>query len=159
MGGPPQHVESSREGPSPAGPAGRAERIETQRASRRRDLTTIGIVLASLAVIAVAVALVVSHRSESSTTATPAAAAADPPPRGVPRQIAVNMAQANRVIDASIQDKLATLKGVPVVVNQWASVPELQAGVPVLPAPCAHLWSAGCVRGPGLPGQARRRRG
>jgi thiol-disulfide isomerase/thioredoxin len=98
-----------------------AERIEARRVSRRTDLTTIGIMLASLAVIAVAVALVVSHRSENSTTAAPEAAAADTPTRGVPRQIAANTAQANRVIDGSIQDKLATLKGVPVVVNQWAS--------------------------------------
>jgi cytochrome c biogenesis protein CcmG, thiol:disulfide interchange protein DsbE len=98
-----------------------AERHRSQPPSRRRDLTTVAIVVASVAVVVVAVVLVVSQRSGTSAAPAPAAAAADAPARGVPRQIAANAAQANRVIDGSIRDRLAALKGVPVVVNQWAS--------------------------------------
>jgi cytochrome c biogenesis protein CcmG, thiol:disulfide interchange protein DsbE len=98
-----------------------AERHRSQPPSRRRDLTTVAIVVASVAVAVVAVVLVVSHRGGTSTVPAPAAAAADAPARGVPRQIAANAAQANRVIDGSIRDRLAALEGVPVVVNQWAS--------------------------------------
>lgn len=99
-----------------------AERADAQQHARRRDLTTIGVVLASLAAIVVAVVLVVSHRSDDgAATAAPVAAAPAAATPGVPRQIAANDTQANQVIDGSIQDKLAQLKGVPVVVNQWAS--------------------------------------
>jgi thiol-disulfide isomerase/thioredoxin len=64
----------------------------------------------------------VGGRKDSPTVAAPAAAAAPAvSTHGVPRQIAANAAQANQVVDGSIQDKLAQLKGVPVVVNQWAS--------------------------------------
>jgi thiol-disulfide isomerase/thioredoxin len=98
-----------------------AERTEAQRTAHRRDLTTIGIVAASLAAIVVAVVLVVSHRNDSGTRAAPVAAAPVAATPGVPRQIAANKAQGNQIVDGSIQDKLAQLKGVPVVVNQWAS--------------------------------------
>jgi thiol-disulfide isomerase/thioredoxin len=98
-----------------------AERSRSQPPARRPDLTTVAIVVASLAAVVVAVVLVVSHRSGTSSAPAPAAVAADAPARGVPGQIAANTAQANRVIDGSIQDELAALKGVPVVVNQWAS--------------------------------------
>ena len=98
-----------------------AERAEAQHARRRKDFTTTGVMLASLAAIIVAVVLVVSNRSDHGTVAAPAVAAPAVPTRGVPRQIIANAAQANHVVDGSIQDKLARLKGVPVVVNQWAS--------------------------------------
>jgi cytochrome c biogenesis protein CcmG/thiol:disulfide interchange protein DsbE len=39
----------------------------------------------------------------------------------LPRPIARNVAQANQVIDTSLDAKLSSLRGVPVVVNQWAS--------------------------------------
>jgi thiol-disulfide isomerase/thioredoxin len=41
--------------------------------------------------------------------------------RGVPAPITANLRDANRVVDGSVGDRLASLKGVPVVVNQWAS--------------------------------------
>lgn len=98
-----------------------AERADAQRSARRRDWTTAGVFAASLAAIVLAVVLVVSHRSDDGTVAAPAAAAPAAPTRGVPRQIAANAKQADRVVDGSIQDKLEQLRGVPVVVNQWAS--------------------------------------
>jgi thiol-disulfide isomerase/thioredoxin len=39
----------------------------------------------------------------------------------LPKPIAQNIAQANQVIDTPIDEKLNSLRGVPVVVNQWAS--------------------------------------
>lgn len=99
-----------------------AECAEARQHARRKDFMTIGVVLASLAALVVAVVLVVSHRTNNgAATAAPVAAAPAAATPGVPRQIAANEAQGNQVIDGSIQDKLAKLKGVPVVVNQWAS--------------------------------------
>jgi thiol-disulfide isomerase/thioredoxin len=98
-----------------------AQRAEPQRASRRRDLTTIATIVATIAAVALALVLVVSHRNGSDTATAPAAAAPAVETRGVPPQIAANAKQANRIVDGSIKDKLAQLRGVPVVVNQWAS--------------------------------------
>lgn len=39
----------------------------------------------------------------------------------LPGHLAANAAQANRVVDGSIEARLAALRGIPVVVNQWAS--------------------------------------
>jgi thiol-disulfide isomerase/thioredoxin len=62
------------------------------------------------------------HRTLAVPTAARAAPAPPPPPSGnVPTQIALNLAQANRVIETPVQAKLAALRGVPVVINQWAS--------------------------------------
>jgi cytochrome c biogenesis protein CcmG, thiol:disulfide interchange protein DsbE len=98
------------------------ERAEASRAARTTKLTWAASIFAGLAGIALIVVLVVGGRKDSPTAATPATAAAPAgPTRGAPRQIAANAAQANLVIDGSIDDKLAQLKGVPVVVNQWAS--------------------------------------
>lgn len=99
-----------------------AERAEAEQHARRKQGAMTAVAAASLVAIAVAVVLVVSHRSDNAAvTAAPVAAASGAADHGVPRQIAANESQGNQVIDGSIKDKLATLKGVPVVVNQWAS--------------------------------------
>jgi thiol-disulfide isomerase/thioredoxin len=38
-----------------------------------------------------------------------------------PKRLQANLAQANQLVDGSIETRLAGLRGVPVVVNQWAS--------------------------------------
>ena len=38
-----------------------------------------------------------------------------------PKRLQANQAQANQLIDGSIDSKLEQLRGIPVVVNQWAS--------------------------------------
>ena len=65
----------------------------------------------------------VGLRGGHRTLAVPSAASAAlaPPPGGVPRQISANIAEENQVIETPVTAKLAALKGVPVVVNQWAS--------------------------------------
>jgi thiol-disulfide isomerase/thioredoxin len=88
---------------------------------RREALIWAGTILGALAAVAIAVVLVVSHRTDNATVSRSATAAPAVPTRGVPSQIAANARQANQVIDGSIKDKLGQLKGVPVVVNQWAS--------------------------------------
>lgn len=40
---------------------------------------------------------------------------------GIPEQIQADLREGNRLIDTPLDSKLAQLKGVPVVVNQWAS--------------------------------------
>jgi thiol-disulfide isomerase/thioredoxin len=62
------------------------------------------------------------HRSLAvPTAASPAPAAPPPASGGLPAQIAANIAEQNRVIETPVGAKLAALRGVPVVVNQWAS--------------------------------------
>ncbi len=102
-----------------------AERSERDRAAARRSWALFGAAIGGLAAIAVTGALVAAGKDDSSTVAArggaPAAPASAAQLRGLPRQIQANLRQANQVIDADVKDKLASLKGVPVVVNQWAS--------------------------------------
>jgi len=107
----------------------RQERLASERAGaaaeRRRRLLKRAAAggIAALAVAAVAVA-VASSGGGGGTSGGGAAAAPKLSKReaaSLPRPIARNLREANRVIDGSIQAKLASLKGVPVVVNQWAS--------------------------------------
>ncbi|MGD9736007.1 MAG: TlpA family protein disulfide reductase [Solirubrobacterales bacterium] len=103
-----------------------AEREEARRANRMNMVTWGAAIFAVLAGVALIVVFVVGHRKDDPTVApavaAPAAAAAPASStRSVPRQIAANAKQANQIVDGSIEDKLAELKGVPVVVNQWAS--------------------------------------
>jgi thiol-disulfide isomerase/thioredoxin len=90
--------------------------------SKRLRLAAAGAV-ALLAVAAVVVAVAASGRGGGGSVRQPA-----PQPNlspaataGLPRQIAANLKQANQVIDMPIAAKLVSLRGVPVVVNQWAS--------------------------------------
>jgi thiol-disulfide isomerase/thioredoxin len=95
-----------------------ADRADARRAARTTRLTWGASIFAGLAAIALVIVLVVGGRKDSPTVAAAAPAVST---HGVPRQIAANATQANQVVDGSIQDALARLKGVPVVVNQWAS--------------------------------------
>jgi len=100
-----------------------AERREAERRKNRR--VTGAAVLGFVLIVGAALAFVGlrgGHRTLAVPTAASAAPAPPPKPHGaVPRQIAANLAEANRVIETPVQVKLAALKGVPVVVNQWAS--------------------------------------
>jgi thiol-disulfide isomerase/thioredoxin len=98
-----------------------AEHRQARRAARRQELTWIGAIVAAMIAIAIVAVVVVSGRKHTSLASTPVPATPALPTRAVPRQIRANDAQASQVVDASIQDKLASLRGVPVVVNQWAS--------------------------------------
>jgi thiol-disulfide isomerase/thioredoxin len=77
--------------------------------------------MAAIAAVVLAAFVVAAGRDDGTSVRTPAAAAPDVVAPEAERQIAANAGQANRLIDGTIQDKLAQLKGVPVVVNQWAS--------------------------------------
>lgn len=102
-----------------------AERAERARATARRQWTVFGLAIAGVAVVAVAIVLAVAGNDDASTVSASNAPVAPPLSstelRGVPPQIRANLRHANQVIDVSVQDTLASLKGVPVVVNQWAS--------------------------------------
>jgi thiol-disulfide isomerase/thioredoxin len=99
-----------------------AEREEAKRRERRKDLIWFGGSAVALLVAVLVVALALSTRgsSGSSRAAQPAVAAA-PAPKGEPRQIAANLHDGNKVVDGSVTDRIRRLKGVPIVVNQWAS--------------------------------------
>ena len=99
---------------------------QKRQAERRKDrLVTRAGVLGFVLIVGAALAFV-GLKGGHRTLAVPTAASATPaPPRppstGLPSQIAANIAEQNRVIETSVGAKLAALKGVPVVVNQWAS--------------------------------------
>ena len=100
--------------------------VERREAERRKDrLMTRAAVLGFVLIVGGALAFVGlrgGHRTLAVPTSVSAAPASPPlPSGGVPRQIAANIAEGNRVIEAPVTAKLAALKGVPVVINQWAS--------------------------------------
>jgi thiol-disulfide isomerase/thioredoxin len=101
-----------------------AKRVDREPA-RRRQRTVFGIAVGAVAVVAVAVLLTVAGNGDVATVSTRNTPAAPPlssdEVRGVPPQIRANLRHANQVIDGNVQEMLASLKGVPVVVNQWAS--------------------------------------
>jgi thiol-disulfide isomerase/thioredoxin len=103
-----------------------AERAEAARAARRKDRVWYGGIAAVLAAAAVVLAVGLSSRggSDGATlkpvpAGVPAAAAV--PTAGVPTQIPANLRDADKILDGQIADRLSRLKGVPVVVNMWAS--------------------------------------
>jgi thiol-disulfide isomerase/thioredoxin len=104
----------------------REVRTAQERAERRKDrLVRRAGVLGFVLIVGGALAFVGlkgGHRTLAVPTAASAALAPPPPPSAsVPSQVAANIAEQNRVIETPIKTKLAALKGVPVVVNQWAS--------------------------------------
>jgi thiol-disulfide isomerase/thioredoxin len=99
------------------------EKLERERRKDRR--MTRAAVLGFVLIVGGALAFV-GFRGGHRTLAVPTAASAAPAPPslpsgGVPRQIAANIAEQNQVIETPVTAKLAALKGVPVVVNQWAA--------------------------------------
>lgn len=84
---------------------------------RRTRKAAAGGVAAFVAVAAIAVGIVSIGGGDSGSSA--AAVAVDT--AGLAPQYVANAKDANRVVDGSISAKLEELKGVPVVVNQWAS--------------------------------------
>jgi len=104
----------------------RAEREALAKRRGRRRYAGAGGFLLLIALVAVAI---VSSRGSSPNSAPQAVAASPPPvsPPGGPLSpsaaavLTANTRQANQVLDSTISARLAQLKGVPVVVNQWAS--------------------------------------
>jgi thiol-disulfide isomerase/thioredoxin len=85
--------------------------------ARRIKLGGVGIFFVLVA-IAVGASLVLGSsgkRSSDQPALSPQEIAA------APQHLRANLSQANQLIDASIDSKLEELRGVPVVVNQWAS--------------------------------------
>ncbi|HEY3018783.1 MAG TPA: TlpA disulfide reductase family protein [Solirubrobacteraceae bacterium] len=104
----------------------RQERLAAERAhadARERRRTQIILGASALAVIA-AVVIVVSgagRNDKPTLSSAPSPPASRAELAGLSKGVAENLRQANRIIDTPIKEKLASLKGVPVVVNQWAS--------------------------------------
>lgn len=104
-----------------------AERAAAKRAERRRDLIWFGGSAVALLVAVVVVLLALSGGKRDQSRAAqpvPAVAAGN----HLPHQIAVNLRDGNKVVVGDLQNRLGALRGVPVVVNQWASwCPNCQA--------------------------------
>ena len=97
------------------------ERAETQRAGRRRMVRSVGVAL--IVIGAAGAVAAVAATGGSSGRPSPAAprAGAPAPSIGVAAAVARNIAQGNRVVHGSIDERIRSLRGTPVVVNQWAS--------------------------------------
>ena len=88
---------------------------------RRLRLSVLALVVAIGALIVLAVATssdapVLEEPRDATSAAGPAAA-----PGETPAQIEANLREGNALIDTPLDAKLTELRGVPVVVNQWAS--------------------------------------
>ena len=94
-------------------------------AERRKDrMATLAAVAGFIVIVGAALgylALKGSGAGAVKTSAVVAPALPAPPTGAVPKQIAANIAQESQVIETPITKKLAALRGVPVVVNQWAA--------------------------------------
>jgi thiol-disulfide isomerase/thioredoxin len=103
------------------------EQAEAARAARRKDLAWYGAIVAVLAAAAIVLVIGLSGRGDDSAGAVLKPASANPPAAAarsserVPRQIAVNLRDGDKVVDGRVRERLARLRGVPVVVNMWAS--------------------------------------
>ena len=76
------------------------------------------LIAAAVVVIIIAVIVATSSGAGSSSSAGPVSKAQL---AALPKRLAADEAQASQVVDGSIEAKLASLRGIPVVVNQWAS--------------------------------------
>jgi thiol-disulfide isomerase/thioredoxin len=78
-------------------------------------------ILVGLVIAALATALVVGLSTDADSSMAPAPALTKAELSALPAHLATDEKQANQVIDGSIDEQLAALRGIPVVVNQWAS--------------------------------------
>ncbi|MFN8215123.1 MAG: hypothetical protein U0R71_00865 [Solirubrobacterales bacterium] len=92
------------------------ERASQQRCGRRlKGGAALVAAIAAAGVIAFAALSVRSGGGDSGSDAPLSKAEL----RSLPKRVAVNEAQANPVIDGSIEARLEELRGIPVVVSQW----------------------------------------
>ncbi len=105
-----------------------AQEHESEERAKRRAHVGLGVALIAIAAVTL---VIVTSRTASSPSPTPIAStpqtvagsppATAPAPVGAAGVLVANTRQADRVLDTTIQAKLAQLGGVPVVINQWAS--------------------------------------
>jgi cytochrome c biogenesis protein CcmG/thiol:disulfide interchange protein DsbE len=101
---------------------GAARDADDKRGARALGASVIGLLVAIGALIVLALATstdapVVTEPRKAAPIAAPGAGQEG----GTPAQIRANLEQSNALIDTPLDAKLAALRGVPVVVNQWAS--------------------------------------
>jgi len=78
-------------------------------------------ILIGLVIAGLATALVIGLSSKADSSMTPAPPLTKAEVAALPAHLAAEEKQANQVVDGSIEERLAALRGIPVVVNQWAS--------------------------------------
>jgi cytochrome c biogenesis protein CcmG, thiol:disulfide interchange protein DsbE len=91
------------------------------RGTRALTASFVALVVAIGALIVLAIATRSDSPAVRETDGSAAASAPATGRGGTPAQIEANLREGNVLIDTPLESKLAALKGVPVVVNQWAS--------------------------------------
>lgn len=103
----------------------RDERLAEEQAEagggKQQRKQKLGALIVALVAVGLLIALVLGGTSGAGSSAGSTPPLTKAQLAALPKHLAANEAQANQVIDGSIEDKLAALRGVPVVVNQWAS--------------------------------------
>ncbi len=99
----------------------RLQQAEEAQSKRRRLMLGGGALLAAGLVAAAIVAVAAGGGSGGSSQAAAPLKLSAKQRGSLPKPIAKNLAQANQVIDTPLSEELSSLRGVPVVVNQWAS--------------------------------------
>ncbi len=137
-----------------------AQEHESKERAKRRAYVRLGVAL--IAIAGVTIAIVTSSTSSTASSPTPSAstpqtsaaapAATGPAAAAAPAVLLANTRQADRVLNTTIQAKLARLPGVPVVINQWASwCPNCRAEFPFFQQ--AGRWYATRIAFVGLDSQ------
>jgi thiol-disulfide isomerase/thioredoxin len=99
-----------------------AHDAEAAAETRKNRIASLAAIVGFLVIVSGAIVYVATKGHGATGTPSVSAAVVPAPPAGaVPSQISANIAQESQVIEIPVKTKLAALRGVPVVVNQWAA--------------------------------------
>jgi thiol-disulfide isomerase/thioredoxin len=97
------------------------DQAKAEQARRQRRITLGATAGAGLLVVGIVGAAIAIGGGGGSSSGVPAPGLTKTQLAALPKALAQNSDQANQIIDTPITEKLRALRGIPIVVNQWAS--------------------------------------